>query len=628
MPSDAQHHRIRGLATLRRLGQDVRSAFSQRPQATLNALDSGPASSIYAERLLSGNQIRVLHIQPSSKGSRRLECELKLISLDDAPVYEALSYVWGVDPPSIKIVCNGQRLKIRPELSYALVRLRLKHTTRIIWADALCINQDDNQEKSHQVPLMSKIFTQAATVNVWLGHGDESVIGEAFRCCKSIAEACREFSLEHDMDLNEAETLEAVEIPMTIFTPMVSSGLTDLFTRPLFSRVWCIQEIKLAQDAQVVWDELYLPWTDVGLTASWVFNRKFSDNSASRDSFAEIYVGDVKNIYNSNPGSWPLLRTLSNFRNFQSTDPRDKVYGLIGLVGFEADGGSMMPDYEKSAAQVFIDTALRTITSTKHLVVFAHVAHHADYDGDYEYRSWAPRWDTPRNTAFTGDTYDFGGYGACSGREAQFVVTKHYGGEHLCLTGIFYAEVTAIDNVFDIPGGRVAKSDGLHMYHQVVAVYEGIDWNDPMSDVTLPVLARTLTAGTSAAFHYLNMLDDNSRCAHYEAFRHYIEWYRTPTADFDNLRDDARQYHEQLAIRSWNRRFFWTSRKDYGIGPVCMREGDIVVVLYGSNAPCVLRPKGDRYLMLGEAYVDSIMNGELVREVEEGRGQDQEFCLI
>jgi len=626
MPSDAQHHRIRGLATLRRLGHEVRSAFSRHSQATLSASDSRPAPSIYTERLLSGNQIRVLHIQPSPERDRHLECTLKLISLDDAPVYEALSYVWGTDPPSVPIVCNGQRLNIRPELSYALARLRLKHTTQIIWADALCINQDDNQEKSHQVPLMTKIFSQAATVNVWLGHGDESAIKEVFECCRLVANACRELSLEHDMDLNDRATHEAVEIPMTIFTPMVCSRLTDLFERPLFTRIWCIQEIKLAQAALVVWGEQYLPWAEVGLAALWIFSKQRLGDEVSRNSLEEVHVGDVDTIYKCDPVSWSFLDTLSVFRPFQSTDPRDKVYGLIGLVGSEADSYSMVPDYEKSAARVFTDTAIHTVTSTKHLLVFSHVEHHADYDGDDEYRSWAPRWDLPRGTTEMSHSFVIPEHGACSGLEAQFVVIKHPGGEQLRLTGILHAKVTAVDSIFDI--SLDSKSHGLQMHPKVVEVYEGIDWSAPMSDVNLPMLARTLTTGLSTKNQTLNRLDERSRCAHYEAFRHYIEWYRDPTTDFDSLRGDARQYHKVSESRSWNRRFFWASRKDFGIGPACMREGDIVVVLYGGDGPYVLRPKGDKYLMLGEAYVDSIMNGELVRELEEGKRQEQEFCLI
>jgi len=622
MPSDTQHHRIRGLAPLRRLGQDVRSAFSRHPQATSNASGSGPASSIYAERLRSGNHIRVLHIRPSSKPSRRLECELKLINLDDAPVYEALSYVWGIDPPSITIICNGQRLKIRPELSYALVRLRLKHTTRIIWADALCINQDDNQEKSHQVPLMSKIFSQASKVNVWLGHGDESVIREAFQCCKLVADACKEFSLEYDEDLDTYATLAAVEVPMTVLTPIVGRGLSDLFERPLFTRVWCVQEIKLARNALVIWGEHCLPWENVGLTARWMF-RNLEDGHISPTIGQTL---NVCGIYDCDPSSWSLLQTLSGFRRFQSTDPRDKVYGLIGLVESEADGGIMVPDYEKSVARTFTDTAIHTVTSTKHLLVFSHVEHHADYDGDDEYRSWAPRWDLPVPTVRISPLNVIPERGACNGREAQIVVTKSPADEQLCLTGFFHAKVTAVDSIFDI--STDSKSKGLQMYCQVVELYEGIDWDAPMSDVTLPVLARTLTAGLSTEAQILNPLDAKSRCAHYEAFRHYLEWYRTPTADFDSLRGEPLQYHHTLMSVTKNRRFFWTDEKDYGIGSACIREGDIVVVIYGSSVPFVLRPKGDKYLLLGEAYVDSIMNGELVREVEEGKRQEQDFCLI
>ncbi|KAI4945442.1 hypothetical protein J4E86_009329 [Alternaria arbusti] len=619
MPSDKQHHRIRGLAALRHLRQGVRSTFSRHPQATLSASGSGPASSI--------NQIRVLHVQPSSIRYRRIECELKLVNLDEAPVYNALSYVWGVDPPKVTIICNGQRLKIRPELSYALVRLRLKETTQIIWADALCINEADDQEKSHQVPPMSKIFSQATQVNVWLGHGDDSVIREAFRCCKLIADACNEFSLKHDINLDGDETHRVVEVPMIIFTPMLSMSLTDLFERPLFSRVWCIQEVKLAQDALVVWGEQCLPWAEVGQAAQWIFDRQFGSDDTNKDlgsSFEEISVMGVDSIYELDPVNCSVLEVLQKFREFQSTDPRDKVYGLIGLSGFQPDRNLMMPDYTKSTAQVFTDTALHTITRNKHLLVFAHVAHHADYDGDDDYRSWAPRWDIPRDTVSIGQGVVVLKSGACSGREAQFVVTKHPEGEQLCLTGIIHAKVTTVDKVFDLESST--KLEGLQMYPEVVEAYKGIDWNNPMSDVALPVLARTLTVDDTT--RNSTKLGSESGHARYEEFRRYLEWYRDPKAEFDSLSGDALQCHNQIGILCGGYRFFRTEEKDFGIGPACMREGDVVVVFYGGSAPCVLRPKGDRYLLLGNAYVDSIMNGELVKEVEEGKRQEQEFCLI
>ena len=67
---------------------------------------------------------------------------------------------------------------------------------------------------------------------------------------------------------------------------------------------------------------------------------------------------------------------------------------------------------------------------------------------------------------------------------------------------------------------------------------------------------------------------------------------------------------------------------NFGLGPAAARKGDIVVVLYGGDAPCVLRPYGDAYLYMGQAYIDDLMQGELVDEMEAGRAQEQEFCLV
>jgi hypothetical protein len=73
---------------------------------------------------------------------------------------------------------------------------------------------------------------------------------------------------------------------------------------------------------------------------------------------------------------------------------------------------------------------------------------------------------------------------------------------------------------------------------------------------------------------------------------------------------------------------FFTAGGTFGIGSACMREGDIVVVLFGGDTPYVLRPYGETYLSIGQAYVDDIMQGELVREMGAGGLREQEFCLV
>ena len=68
-----------------------------------------------------------------------------------------------------------------------LQRLRLGHISRVVREDALWINQKDNEEKIHQVPHMWAVYSQAIRVVVWLGHYDEDVISEAFRCVRLVA---------------------------------------------------------------------------------------------------------------------------------------------------------------------------------------------------------------------------------------------------------------------------------------------------------------------------------------------------------------------------------------------------------------------------------------------------------
>jgi hypothetical protein len=93
--------------------------------------------------------------------------------------------------------------------------------------------------------------------------------------------------------------------------------------------------------------------------------------------------------------------------------------------------------------------------------------------------------------------------------------------------------------------------------------------------------------------------------------------------------DDVSKRFAQDAINYCRqRRMFWTSDGSLGLGPQCMRVNDIVVVLYGGNIPYVLRPQGDEFLFLGQAYMDNIMHAEVIADLRAGKAQEQTFCLI
>lgn len=138
--------------------------------------------------LQSPHHIRVLDLEPGT-GSDPIACRLSTVSLLDNPVYEALSYTWG-DPnePRGFIVCNGDSIPVANNLKAAFQRLRLPNEIRSIWADAICINQNDIPERNAQVQLMSQVYRKASKVVVWLGEETTESVRE-IQMLKKLASA-------------------------------------------------------------------------------------------------------------------------------------------------------------------------------------------------------------------------------------------------------------------------------------------------------------------------------------------------------------------------------------------------------------------------------------------------------
>ncbi|KAH6691099.1 heterokaryon incompatibility protein-domain-containing protein, partial [Leptodontidium sp. MPI-SDFR-AT-0119] len=119
--------------------------------------------------------IRLLTLYPSPDENAPIKCSVQPHSLNWNPAYEALSYTWG-DPSDIcpiSINFNGRPRHISTNPEAALRALRYYEFPRVLRIDALCINQDDDAEKSRQVAMMGYIFESARTVVIWLGPKSE-----------------------------------------------------------------------------------------------------------------------------------------------------------------------------------------------------------------------------------------------------------------------------------------------------------------------------------------------------------------------------------------------------------------------------------------------------------------------
>jgi hypothetical protein len=145
------------------------------------------------------------------------------------------------------------------------------------------------------------------------------------------------------------------------------------------------------------------------------------------------------------------------------------------------------------------------------------------------------------------------------------------------------------------------------------------------------LLARTMTAGTC---NRENMEDLDAVA--YNRYLQAFELVMDRLADLDRDgteglfgHDGDSKIFEHDAIQICRQcRMFWTNKGSLGLGPQCMRVKDIVVVLYRGNTPYVLQPRGDKFLFIGQAYIDNIMHGEVIDDLRTGKAQEQIFCLI
>jgi hypothetical protein len=144
---------------------------------------SGGFSSAFKYSPLSPGWIRLLRLIPNRDSHAPVHCQLfdfPLHEVGEEPcLYEAVSYVWGDSDKHHSIGINGSSLAVRANLYAALIRCRDKFLDKILWIDAVCINQEDKLERGHQVQEMAKIYRKADRVIVWLGEdmdgGDQAL---------------------------------------------------------------------------------------------------------------------------------------------------------------------------------------------------------------------------------------------------------------------------------------------------------------------------------------------------------------------------------------------------------------------------------------------------------------------
>lgn len=118
--------------------------------------------------LKSARSIRIFHLAPALPRNSPVVGTLSDVELDTAPYFEALSYVWGTNRTKVSISVDGRDLEVTPNCLDALQGLRYRFKRRLLWVDAICIDQKSTAEKNLQVPMMADIYSRASSVLLWL----------------------------------------------------------------------------------------------------------------------------------------------------------------------------------------------------------------------------------------------------------------------------------------------------------------------------------------------------------------------------------------------------------------------------------------------------------------------------
>jgi hypothetical protein len=207
--------------------------------------------------LLGEFNIRLLDILPGTPEDP-LKCNCIHSSHDDEPQYIAISYTWGDPHPTKPVLIIGQRYYTTQHAHDVLLAMRSPHEVLTVWIDTICIDQANIPEKNDQVWMMGLIYSRAQQTLVWLGPAPhDSDLAMSF-----IALVIHAF-----INLADADSVTVTMLLQQTGTEQDSPpwlALGALLARPLFQRVWVVQEVALSPNVTAQCGARKLPWNDIG----------------------------------------------------------------------------------------------------------------------------------------------------------------------------------------------------------------------------------------------------------------------------------------------------------------------------------------------------------------------------
>ena len=627
--------------------------------ADINAISNSQTAAVqsvspYASTL-KAQEIRVALLSPG-QWDDEISCHLVNSSLESPLEYEALSYVWAQEPGHRYIRLNGSMHQITTNLFLALRRLRKASDARYIWIDALCINQDNGEERNHQVALMGSIYESCTRALLWLGDY-ESPAGSP-RQTLTIEEAetqsWEEISAEQtsmqDKGFAAMNTVHELSInkhlsATSFFEEIVKSderndlhhlrSFGSIFDLTWWTRIWTIQEAVLPLMATVLYGSFAVKWEVFETAEKCAYQHAttcchytFIPSMAGIENFIFEFTNTVRRFgttvrslialrttrrERNTDTILPLHRILWNHRDREASEPRDLFYGLLGLIGGMVS--DLMVDYKLPCEAVFKIATLLSIQQTGKLYILQRRK-----NSQIQKPFWIYNFDTVVDMIYWESERVLmvreQRFFTAAGTSQSVAFWNDFEQDHLELKGIFCSKVVTVgDSLTNDKCTAQGLSSILIQWESLAEGFYsnrtpdtpyGRDWKSGFIRTLVSDLADDLEP----------QIEPRRVCAAdlpiiSGVVAKAIRMEKPPTARLDSL-----LFHSMIDSLM-NRAFFITADGYMGLGSPEL--GDEVWVLFGGDTPFILRPSVTDpgcHQLIGSCYVHGLMDGEAMVDVE------------
>ena len=554
--------------------------------------------------------------------------ELHIIhtNLDKAPSYTSVSYSWNDQQRDHYLHLDSHKLKIIENLQSGLPYLIKEASTQFLWADGICIDQENVEEKAIQLPLMREIYTRCQECLVWLGHSTP----ETDIAIDAIPRIAEHLKLYDAIQGWEREGI-AVHSP-ELLESSLWKGLVDLFSRPWFRRVWTLQECVLPDRVIFLCGSKVLAFSDMEplalpllhhLTTLQLF---FFRNAALGQS--NLYKGflrlrritEFKNLNQEPKGCLDTLRLIYFNRPLAATDSLDKIYGVLGLPDSSLRD-YLVVDYQNTDVELSRQVAQWYTSFGQDLFILNLASSFRYYEDGLP--SWIPNF--PR----LGSHWCIGviWHRFRTGMDKDYVpipVASSLSGE-LHVRGIFVDQITHVVSYLSEPYTNQAEN-----------CKNILDWEGACLELSNSVFGETGVNVPDA--HWMTIIsgicDDHLQPnrGDYDALKCFLRLIAAGKSLPPEL--EARNQDLALQIRRLSQvsrlgKFFCTQHGRIGLGPISTKPRDQICIFYNGFTPFIIRQKSElasKYQLVGDSYTYGLMNGEAFQA--KVRNPDETFILI